>query len=232
MIGLLAAHHIGLVQILMICVPSTLIAVFVASLVTKAPVAEVPRCKTCQSGVTAIVGILGLAWLGDTFINANREAIIGGLSTMATAAPWTFAFGLFFASVLLYSQAATARALMPLGLSRDPGRKPVPRSEQKENVFTSDFLTDFDIGAVECADGGRAVKCELHITRIRCRHGTPHIYPAASLAKLRYVFSVIERTSIKWYHEIFRKYAEGVRGLKPRVKRSGTLGTEDEYRPL
>ena len=76
-----------------------------------------PRCKTCQSGVTAIVGILGLAWLGDTFINANREAIIGGLSAMATAAPWTFAFGLFFASVLLYSQAATARALMPLGLS-------------------------------------------------------------------------------------------------------------------
>jgi hypothetical protein len=27
------------------------------------------------------------------------------------------------------------------------------------------------------------------------------------------VFSVIERTSIKWYHEIFRKYAEGVRDL-------------------
>ena len=213
MIGLLATHHIGLVQILIICVPSTLIAVFVASLVqlhvgkelkddpeyqkrlasgevelhkvapnapiaplkpgamasaliflggvalvvlagvfpelrtvpgvenpvilsmpiaiaivmlavaaviltvTKAPVVEVPKSKTCQSGITAIIGILGLAWLGDTFINANRAAIIGGLSAMATAAPWTFAFGLFFASVLLYSQAATARALMPLGLS-------------------------------------------------------------------------------------------------------------------
>jgi anaerobic C4-dicarboxylate transporter DcuA len=213
MIGLLAPHHIGLVQILIICVPSTLIAVFIASLVqlrvgkelkddpeyqkrlalgeveapspaghetsaplkrgakasafiflagvvlvvlsgifpelrtvpaaekpvvlsmpnaiaivmlaiaaliltvTKAPVADVPKSKTCQSGVTAIAGILGLAWLGDTFINANRNAIIGGLSSMATAAPWTFAFGLFFASVLLYSQAATTRALMPLGLS-------------------------------------------------------------------------------------------------------------------
>jgi anaerobic C4-dicarboxylate transporter DcuA len=213
MIGLLATHHIGLVQILIICVPSTVIAVFVASLVqlhvgkelkddpeyqkrlasgevelhrvaangpvaqlkpgamasaliflggvalvvlagifpelrtvpgvenpvilsmpvaiaivmlavaaiiltvSKAPVAEVPKSKTCQSGITAIIGILGLAWLGDTFINANREAIIGGLSAMATAAPWSFAFGLFFASVLLYSQAATARALMPLGLS-------------------------------------------------------------------------------------------------------------------
>jgi anaerobic C4-dicarboxylate transporter DcuA len=85
--------------------------------VTGAPVAEVPKCKTCQSGVTAIIGILGLAWLGDTFINANRDAIIGGLSNMAKAAPWTFAIGLFIASMLLYSQAATARALMPLGLS-------------------------------------------------------------------------------------------------------------------
>lgn len=83
----------------------------------KAPVNDVPRSKTCQSGVTAIIGILGLAWLGDTFINANRDTIIGGLSDMATAAPWTFAIGLFVASMLLYSQAATARALMPLGLS-------------------------------------------------------------------------------------------------------------------
>src|SRR5215471_10935972 len=85
--------------------------------VTRAPVAEVPKCKTCQSGVTAIIGILGLAWLGDTFITANQEAIIGALSDMAKAAPWTFAIGLFIASMLLYSQAATARALMPLGLS-------------------------------------------------------------------------------------------------------------------
>ena len=85
--------------------------------VTKAPVNDVPKCKTCQSGVTAIIGILGLAWLGDTFINANREVIIGGLSDMAKAAPWTFAIGLFVASMLLYSQAATTRSLMPLGIS-------------------------------------------------------------------------------------------------------------------
>jgi anaerobic C4-dicarboxylate transporter DcuA len=85
--------------------------------VTRAPAAEVPKCKTCQSGVTAIIGILGLAWLGDTFISANQETIIGGLSNMAKAAPWSFAIGLFIASMLLYSQAATARALMPLGLS-------------------------------------------------------------------------------------------------------------------
>ena len=85
--------------------------------VTKAPVAEVPKCKTCESGVTAIIGILGLAWLGDTFIAANQEIIIGSLSSMAKAAPWSFSLGLFVASMLLYSQAAAARALMPLGLT-------------------------------------------------------------------------------------------------------------------
>ncbi len=93
----------------------TLAAIILA--VSKAPVGDVVKSETCRSGVTAIIGILGLAWLGDTFINANKEVIIGGLSGMAKAAPWTFAIGLFVASMLLYSQAATTRALMPLGLS-------------------------------------------------------------------------------------------------------------------
>lgn len=85
--------------------------------ITKAPVGEVPKCKTCQSGVSAIIGILGLAWLGDTFMDANSKVIIGGLEHMATAAPWTFSIGLFVASMLLFSQAATAKTLMPLGLA-------------------------------------------------------------------------------------------------------------------
>lgn len=84
---------------------------------TKAPVAEVPRTKVAQAGLTAVIGIFGLAWLGDTFIKANEKVIVGGLGNLATAYPWTFAFGLFFASVLLFSQAATTRALMPLGIS-------------------------------------------------------------------------------------------------------------------
>lgn len=94
-----------------------LTAAAVIMVVTKIPAAEVPKCKTCQSGVSAIIGILGLAWLGDTFMDANNDVIIGGLKSMATAAPWTFSIGLFVASMLLFSQAATAKTLMPLGLS-------------------------------------------------------------------------------------------------------------------
>ena len=51
------------------------------------------------------------------FIAANQDVIVPAISHMSQAAPWTFALGLFGASVLLYSQAATTRALMPLGLA-------------------------------------------------------------------------------------------------------------------
>ncbi|MEW6747174.1 MAG: anaerobic C4-dicarboxylate transporter family protein [Planctomycetota bacterium] len=86
-------------------------------LFTKAPAAQVVRTKTCQAGITAVIGILGLAWLGDTFIEANSKVIIGGLSSMAEAYPVSFALGLFVTSMLLYSQAATTQALMPLGIA-------------------------------------------------------------------------------------------------------------------
>lgn len=89
----------------------------VVLLITKVKPDVVPKTQTARAGITAVIGIFGLAWMGDTFIAANREVIIGGLGDMAKAAPWTFSIGLFLASVLLYSQAATARALMPLGLS-------------------------------------------------------------------------------------------------------------------
>jgi anaerobic C4-dicarboxylate transporter DcuA len=86
-------------------------------LATKVPVDEVPKTATLRAGVVAVIGIFGLAWLGDSFIGANQGVIVPAISAMTQAAPWTFALGLFFASVLLYSQAATARALMPLGLA-------------------------------------------------------------------------------------------------------------------
>jgi anaerobic C4-dicarboxylate transporter DcuA len=86
-------------------------------LVTRAPVDQIVKTKTCQAGLTAVIGILGLAWLGDTFIDANREVIIGGLSQMAEAYPALFSVGLFVTSMLLYSQAATTQTLMPLGVT-------------------------------------------------------------------------------------------------------------------
>ncbi len=69
------------------------------------------------AGATAVVAIFGIAWMGDTFFNGNSELISGSISDLVTAAPWLFAVALFALSILLYSQAATVRTLMPLGVA-------------------------------------------------------------------------------------------------------------------
>jgi anaerobic C4-dicarboxylate transporter DcuA len=84
---------------------------------TRTDAVQVVKTKTSQAGITAVIGILGLAWLGDTFIDANSKVIIGGLSNMAQDHPGLFSVGLFATSMLLYSQAATTQSLMPLGLT-------------------------------------------------------------------------------------------------------------------
>ena len=86
-------------------------------LFTRAPVAQIVKTKTCQAGITAVIGILGLAWLGDTFMDANQKTIVGGLTAMANHYPSLFAVGLFVTSMLLFSQAATTQTLMPLGIT-------------------------------------------------------------------------------------------------------------------
>jgi anaerobic C4-dicarboxylate transporter DcuA len=70
-----------------------------------------------RAGATAVVAIFGIAWMGDTFFQGNLALISGSISNLVTAAPWLFAIALFALSILLYSQAATVRTLMPLGVA-------------------------------------------------------------------------------------------------------------------
>ena len=99
------------IEVLMLSVAAIML------LVTKVDVDEIPKTPTLRAGVVAVIGIFGLAWLGDSFIGANQAVIVPAISRWTEAAPWTFTLGLFFASVLLYSQASTTRALMPLGIA-------------------------------------------------------------------------------------------------------------------
>jgi anaerobic C4-dicarboxylate transporter DcuA len=99
------------IEIIMMAVAALMLAV------TKVKVDEIPKTATLRAGVVAVIGIFGLAWLGDSFIAAHKDVIVPAIGKLTETAPWTFALGLFFASVLLYSQAATSRALMPLGIA-------------------------------------------------------------------------------------------------------------------
>ena len=69
------------------------------------------------AGMQAVIAIFGIAWMGDTFINGNLAAITAPIEGIVRDMPWLFAVALFVMSILLYSQAATVRAIMPLGVA-------------------------------------------------------------------------------------------------------------------
>lgn len=70
-----------------------------------------------SAGMQAVVAIFGIAWMGDTFINGNIVELKSAVEGVVTDMPWLFGLALFVMSILLYSQAATVRAIVPLGVA-------------------------------------------------------------------------------------------------------------------
>lgn len=70
-----------------------------------------------SAGMQAVVAIFGIAWMGDTFINGNIIELKSAVEGVVTDMPWLFGLALFVMSILLYSQAATVRAIVPLGVA-------------------------------------------------------------------------------------------------------------------
>ena len=87
----------------------------------KPNVAAIVSTPTMRAGIVALIGIFGLAWLGDSFVAAHKQEILDTFGTLVQDRPWAFALVLFAVSVLLYSQAATARAVMPIGIAMGLG---------------------------------------------------------------------------------------------------------------
>lgn len=69
------------------------------------------------AGMQAVIAIFGIAWMGDTFINGNIAQLTASIEGIVREMPWLFGLALFVMSILLYSQAATIRAIAPLGLA-------------------------------------------------------------------------------------------------------------------
>ncbi|MFE8045909.1 anaerobic C4-dicarboxylate transporter [Brenneria goodwinii] len=85
-------------------------------LACKIDTGKVLTASTFKSGMSACVCVMGVAWLGDTFVKAHITDIQDTAGTLLQSYPWMLAVVLFFAAMLLYSQAATAKALMPAAL--------------------------------------------------------------------------------------------------------------------
>jgi len=83
---------------------------------TKIDSAQVLNSSTFKSGMSACICVLGVAWLGDTFVANHINEIKAYAGDLLNVYPWLLAVVLFFASTLLYSQAATTKALIPSAL--------------------------------------------------------------------------------------------------------------------
>ncbi|MCI5787042.1 MAG: anaerobic C4-dicarboxylate transporter [Helicobacter trogontum] len=88
---------------------ATLIVIF-----CKVETGKLLDASTFKAGMTACVCVLGVAWLGNTFVDGYKEEIGNLAGKLVGDYPALLAVALFFASMLLYSQAATGKAIMPV----------------------------------------------------------------------------------------------------------------------
>jgi anaerobic C4-dicarboxylate transporter DcuA len=79
--------------------------------------AQVTKASLFSSAAQAAISIFGVVWMSTTFMNHNYTFIKDTLGDLVTSYPWLFVLALFTLSILLFSQAATTKALMPLGLA-------------------------------------------------------------------------------------------------------------------
>lgn len=89
----------------------------ITTLVCSVDTDSILNSSTFKAGMSACICILGVAWLGDTFVQHNLEWIKETAGSLIQTHSWLLAVIFFFCSALLYSQAATAKALMPMAMA-------------------------------------------------------------------------------------------------------------------
>lgn len=78
---------------------------------------DVPGMPIFRSGMVAMIALFGIAWMADTFIANNEDAIVTALGGLADNWPFMIAVAIFLVAGLTTSQSAATRTMVPLGLA-------------------------------------------------------------------------------------------------------------------
>lgn len=100
----------AIIEILMLCAAAVIL------LISRTDGIKATQGSVFPAGMQAVIAIFGIAWMGDTFINGNITELTGSIEGIVRQMPWLFGLA-FVMSILLYSQAATVRAIVPLGIA-------------------------------------------------------------------------------------------------------------------
>jgi anaerobic C4-dicarboxylate transporter DcuA/anaerobic C4-dicarboxylate transporter DcuB len=79
--------------------------------------ADIPSTPIFKSGMVAMIALFGIAWMADTFIANNEDAIVTALGSLAENLPFMIAVAIFLVAALTTSQSAATRTMVPLGLA-------------------------------------------------------------------------------------------------------------------
>jgi anaerobic C4-dicarboxylate transporter DcuA len=95
----------------------SLSAAALMALFTKAKPDLIIKQSLFLSMATALISVYGVVWMSATFMAANETAIRDGLGAVTEKFPWVFTLAIFIMGILMFSQGATTKAMMPLGLT-------------------------------------------------------------------------------------------------------------------
>ncbi len=95
----------------------TLTASAAMMLITKTSTTEVTKASLFVSMASAVVSVFGVVWMSSTFMQSNNDIIQKALGGIVSDYPWTFAIAVFIMGALMFSQAATTKTMMPLGIA-------------------------------------------------------------------------------------------------------------------
>lgn len=109
--GVVVMQMAHIIEVLMLSVAALIL------LLTGTSGMKAAKSSVFNAGMQAVVAIFGIAWMGDTFISGNIAVIKENIFGLVTDMPWLFGIALFVMSILLFSQAATIRALLSLGMA-------------------------------------------------------------------------------------------------------------------
>jgi len=105
----LKMNHV--IQILMIAAAALMV------LICKANPKEAVDGAVWKAGMTAVVAILGIAWMADTYFDHFMPEIQSMLVGIIAKYPWSIALVFFLVSMLINSQGAVVVSMLPLAYS-------------------------------------------------------------------------------------------------------------------
>ena len=78
---------------------------------------QILKAPIFMSGMVGMIALFGIAWMADTFVQANIDYITELLSDLVTAIPFLLAVALFAMAALTTSQSATTKSIIPIGIA-------------------------------------------------------------------------------------------------------------------